>query len=175
MLPFKEINDLTPKKGTIVDLGCGEGTIAQFLAHQKRRIVIGVDLNKKRLQKSHHQNLSFEHKNIKTYNLKNVDCVILSDVLHHMSFNDQDQVLINIAKGLKKEGVLLIKEIDTSEFIRSRLSRIWDFVFYPKERIYFNNAQTLLEKIEKLGFSVNIMRPTRFFPGSTTLFVCKKQ
>src|SRR3989344_6060006 len=80
----------------------------------------------------------------------------------------------NISKNLRPGGILVIKEIDTGENLRSKLSRFWDFVFYPKEKIYFTSAKELSSKLENLGFSVIIKRLAYFFPGSTTLFICKK-
>lgn len=174
MLPLKEIDSFLPQSGKIVDLGCGEGVIAEFLASKNGRMIIGIDLDEKRLKVSTQKNLRFQVGDIRKFKLDKIDGVIISDVLHHVNFQDQRLVLKNIAKGLKKGGVLVVKEIDTGEFIRSRLSRFWDFVFYPGEKIYFNDAQKLKKLLESLGFTVSIKRPTRLFPGSTTLFVCKK-
>lgn len=174
ILPLDEIDRALPNRGTIIDLGCGQGIIAKHVARNKNRTVIGVDLDAKRLEKSTLANLRFELADIRKYNLKGADAVILSDVLHHISLIDQARVLENIKKSLKKEGLLIIKEIDTAEAIRSKLSRFWDLVFYPKEKIYFQNAKVLKRKLEQLGFKVSIIRPARLFPGSTTLFIAKK-
>lgn len=174
MLPLEEIDRSLPSKGKIIDLGCGEGIIAKYIAQNKNRKVIGVDLNQKRLENGKFKNLKFELADIRNYNLKNANAVILSDVLHHINFADQNRILKNIANSLKKNATLIVKEIDTGEFIRSRLSRFWDFVFYPREKIYFQDAKELKKKLEGLGFKVSLYRPTRLFPGSTTLFVCKK-
>jgi len=174
MLPLNEINKAIPKQGKIIDLGCGEGVTAKYLAHTSARVVIGVDNNKKRLQNSPQNNLSFVFADIRDYNLKNADAIIISDVLHHLKYEDQKKLLAKIAKGFKKGKVLILKEIDTSEFVRSKLSRFWDFVFYPKDKIYYHNSRDLKRSLERLGFMVTITHPTRFFPGSTTLFVCRK-
>lgn len=174
MLPLEEIDRALPKNGIVIDLGCGQGAIAKYIAQNKNRKVIGVDLDQTRLGKSKLKNLKFELADIRNYNLKDADAVILSDVLHHINFEDQDQILENIKKSLKKGGLMIIKEIDTGEFIRSRLSRFWDFIFYPRGKIYFKNAKILKKKLKELGFKVAVTRPTRFFPGSTTLFICQK-
>lgn len=174
ILPLKEISSNLPKKGKIIDLGCGEGVIASYLAQNKTREVLGVDLDAKRLPKSKTENLKFTIGDIRKYNLKNAAGVILSDVLHHIDFQSQDKVLKNISKNLKPGGVLVIKEIDTQDFIRGKLSRFWDFVFYPNEKVYFNSSKVLVKKLKKLGFKVQIQKTTKFFPGSTTLFICSK-
>ena len=174
MLPLQEINQLIPKKGKIIDLGCGEGVTSKYLAHIKSRVIVGVDNNHRRLQKSKAKNLKFELADIRKYPIKTASAIIISDVLHHLNYDDQKNLLSKTYKSLKKNGVLVIKEIDTGEIIRSNLSRFWDFVFYPKDKIYYHNSKKLKNYLENLGFKVRISRPSRLFPGSTTLFLCRK-
>lgn len=174
MLPLNIIDQTIPKRGEVVDLGCGEGVTAKFLARNKTRHVIGVDNNKKRLPNSKQKNLKFLFADIRNYDPKNADAIIISDVLHHLNYNDQLKLLNKVSKSFKKGSTLLIKEIDTQEFVRSKLSRFWDFVFYPKDRIFYHRSDNLKTYLEKIGFEVTITRPMRLFPGSTTLFICKK-
>jgi len=174
MLPLREIDKAIPNRGIIIDLGCGEGVTAKYLARTKTRQVIGVDNNKKRLQNPTQNNLIFVLDDIRNYALKGADAIVISDVLHHLNYKDQKKLLAKIATNLKKGGIFIIKEIDTGEFIRSRLSRFWDFVFYPNEKIYYQNSKNLRDFLEKLSFNIKIVRASRFFPGSTTLFICQK-
>lgn len=174
MLPLSEIDAKVPQKGKIIDLGCGEGVIAKYLARVSTRQIVGVDNNKKRLQKSGSQNLQFTQADIRNYPVTGADAVIISDVLHHIAYKGQQMLLTKISRSLKKGGTLIIKEIDESELVRSRSSRLWDFVFYPKDKIYYHRSQDLKKYLEELDFKVKISRPSRLFPGSTTLFVCQK-
>lgn len=174
MMPLPEIDRALPGNGKIYDFGCGEGVVSRFLAKNSKRKIVGVDINGKRLDKNKTENLRFEQADIRNYRINNARGIVLTDVLHHINFKDQDTVLKNISKNLKYGGVLVIKEIDTGENLRSRLSRFWDFVFYPKEKVYFTSAKALSSKLENLGFDVTIKRSAYFFPGSTTLFICKK-
>ena len=174
ILPLREIDNFLPKEGKIIDLGCGEGVIARYLAKAKTRKVVGIDNDKKRLQQSAKENLEFIFSDIRNYVLKDIDGVVISDVLHHLNFNDQKKIFSNIYRGFNKNGVLVIKEIDSEEFIRSKLSRFWDYILYPKDRIHYWNSNELRNSLVALGFKVKIIRTNRFFPGSTTLFICKK-
>lgn len=175
ILPLAEIDKLIPQKGKILDLGCGEGIIAKHLANISTRKVIGIDNDQKRLPKSQKSNLSFVLSDIRSYDLNSPDAVIISDVLHHLNLKDQKKFLTKIAKKLKKDGVLLLKEIDTNEFIRSRLSRFWDLVLYPQDKVHYHTSHSLKAYLESLGFIVTVTRPVRLFPGSTTLFFCQKK
>jgi len=173
--PLEEIDKILPQRGLIYDLGCGEGVIAKYLANSSAsRRVIGVDVDKKRLPKIKSQNLSFEAGDIRSFRLETADGVIISDVLHHLSAIDQKKLLIKISQCLKKGGVLVIKEIDKNEFIRGHLSRLWDFLLYPKDKIHYWRSNDLRVFLKSLGFAVKITHPVRLFPGSTTLYICKK-
>ena len=174
MLPLEEIDRVLPQKGHIIELGCGEGVIARHLAKNKKRQVLGIDLDVQRITDSKTKNLKFKVGDITAINYKSKEGFVISDVLHHLSFKDQNILLSKLHKALKKNGALVIKEIDTSEFLRSKLSRFWDFVFYPSDKINYWNSNNLKSYLTKLGFRVSLKRPCRFFPGSTTLFICKK-
>ena len=165
ILPLEEIDKNLPKEGKIFDLGCGEGVISKYLARNKKRIVIGIDSNRERLPKEKTKNLSFKNADIRKVFLEGSMGIVISDVLHHLK---------KIAGDLKKGGVLAIKEIDTSEIIRSWLSRMWDLILYPQDKINYWHYKELKKFLEEIGFRVRFYRPCRLFPGSTTLFICKK-
>ena len=174
ILPLEEIDKILPEEGKIFDLGCGEGVIARYLANNKKRIVIGIDSNGERLPKDKTKNLSFKNADIRKVSLEGSMGIVISDVLHHLNLKDQKNLLKKIAGDLKKGGVLAIKEIDNSEFIRGRLSRIWDLILYPQDKINYWHYKELKKFLEEIGFRVRLYRPCRLFPGSTTLFVCNK-
>lgn len=174
ILPLSEIGKNLPNDGTIIDFGCGQGIITAFLAQTKSRRVIGVDANAKRLQKSARKNLIFINGDITKFKIPKLHGAVISDVLHHIDYKNQKNLLSRIYTSLEKNGILVIKEIDSGEQVRSRLSRFWDFVLYPKDKISYNDSQNLKSYLEKLGFIVTIKRTNRLFPGSTTLFLCKK-
>ncbi len=174
IIPLAEIDNNLPKEGKIYDLGCGQGVIAKYVARRKNRRVIGIDINGNRIPHTGLKNLSFSNADIRQVNLKQASGIILSDVLHHLNKSDQKKLLSKIFTDLKKEGILVIKEIDELEQLRSKLSRFWDFVLYPKDKISYWNSNDLINFLEKLGFKVKMLRSSRLFPGSTNLFIARK-
>jgi len=174
ILPLEEIDNAIPRKGHIVDLGCGQGLIATYLSNKPGRNVLGVDANSKRLPANKSNNLQFKKADITTLKLKSPITIILSDVLHHLSVEKQNKLINNSYKNLKIGGLLIIKEIDTDEWLRSRLSRLWDMLIYPKDKISFRSSNELTLRLKKTGFKLTVSRPCRLFPGSTTLYICKK-
>lgn len=175
ILPLNEIDRALPTKARIIELGCGRGVISSYLSHIKTREITGVDIDEKSLPKINTKFLNFIKSDIRTLNFTGFDGVVISDVLHHLSFDDQNKLLTKIAKNFKKGSVLVIKEIDTKELLRSKLSRFWDFVFYPEDKITYWDSPALIQKLKDLKFKVKMQRATRFFPGSTNLFICTKK
>lgn len=174
ILPFDKIDRALPKTGVILDLGCGQGLIARYLAQQGNRRVIGIDSNIYRLPKDNLPNLTYKKGDITKITFGQIEGVVISDVLHHLQPKHQLSLLSKIHKNLKNGGVLVIKEIDTGEFVRSKLSRLWDWLLYPKDKIAFTNSKYMTKTLKNLGFRVQLSRPCRLFPGSTTLYICTK-
>ncbi|MEX2012774.1 MAG: methionine biosynthesis protein MetW, partial [Candidatus Levyibacteriota bacterium] len=51
VIPFEEIDKILPKKGLILDLGCGDGPLTSYLAlSSKERQVRGWDIDDKRMR-----------------------------------------------------------------------------------------------------------------------------
>lgn len=174
ILPLEEIDRALPTKARIIELGCGRGVISSYLSHIKTREITGVDIDEKSLPKTNTRFLKFKKADIRSLDFKNYQGAIISDVLHHLSKKDQNKLLKNISTGFKKGNVLVIKEIDIKEQVRSKLSRFWDLVFYPQDKITYWNSDSLKKLLRELRFKVKVTRASRFFPGSTTLFICTK-
>lgn len=180
MCPFPAMEQAIPLKGKIFDLGCGIGVFSQYLAlTSKQRQVIGIDTDRGKIQLARKagkklKNLHFKQTDVFKVDFKSAMGVILSDFLHHLSFEKQDKLLRRVAKQLKKSGVLVIKEINKDDLIRSKLSRFWDFLFYPQDKIYYQSLNKLAKKIANLGFSVEFRKEILYFPGSTNLLICRK-
>ena len=180
MLPLQKINKSLPSKGRIYDIGCGGGDICYFLASiSPQRIFVGIDMNDKKIKKAKEKNktsnIYFICADVLKYHFKKCSGVIFSDFLHHLSFFDQEKLLEKISKKIERKGVLVVKEIDRDEKTRSYLSRLWDFVLYPHDRIYYRSKNEWKKLLEKLQFRVKTTAEVRWFPGSTTLFVCIKR
>src|SRR3972149_704071 len=98
ILPLDEIDNNLPKEGKIFDLGCGEGVISKYLARNKKRTIVGIDSDKKRLSEHKTKNLNFKNADIRDVSLKGLSGVVISDVLHHLDLKDQKDLLKSIFK-----------------------------------------------------------------------------
>lgn len=181
MCPFSVMEKHLPRSGTIYDVGCGEGIMVQYVARVRpTRTVIGVDTDARRIKTAKQatrelENVDFKVQSALKTDFKRASGVIVSDFLHHISYEDQEKLFVSISKGLRKNGVFLIKEIDRADTIRRIMSRFWDWVFYPQDTIYYRDMHETVNRLNKMGFKVKWNRAVWYFPGSTNILACVKK
>lgn len=179
ILPIKQINKALPLEGIVYEIGSGHGSLAYEIArYSSDRKVIGLDLNKEKIEKAQDlfvaKNLQFVKEDALTFSYKKCEGLILSDFLHHITFEMQEKIIKKISSVLNQDGVLIIKEIDQADVLRMYLSRLWDFVLYPQEKIYYRTKKAWQKLLGANGFEVSVRREVPWFPGSTYLFICRK-
>lgn len=180
MLPIKEIDLALPKKGLIYEIGSGYGSISKYLGkYSLARKIIGIDIDKFKIEKainlSNLKNVKFEYGDALNYSFLRCNGVILSDFLHHINNNQQNIILKKISQKIVKKGILIIKEIDRSDRVRMLMSRFWDLIFYPKDKIYYRTKDEIILFLTKMGFTVIYKKTVLWFPGSTCLYICQKK
>lgn len=120
--PFVDVEKLLPKRGVIIDLGCGEGIFANFVGlRSSTRRVLGVEIDKKRvlLADKGLKNVSFKIGNIIDTMIPKADAIVLIQVLHHLhTYNEQEIILRKAVERMKKGGKLIIVEIKVSASLR---------------------------------------------------------
>lgn len=126
-------------KGTILDVGCGDGSIDRLLAEASpKRSITGVDLEAHEQWKiKKPKNLTFKAASIEKlpFKEKTFDIVMIKDVLHHLP--DPEAALHEIAKYAKKQVVIIeanrynpisyvrmVKIAKHEHFSRAKLKRI---------------------------------------------------
>jgi 2-polyprenyl-3-methyl-5-hydroxy-6-metoxy-1,4-benzoquinol methylase len=181
MCPYREMERLLPAEGMILDVGCGEGVFSNFLAiASPARKVIGVEISERRLAVASvtarkGSLVQFVQADVRQLHFKGLKAVVMSDFLHHLPFPDQDMLLRWSWGLLSVPGVLLIKEITKDDEWRYHLSRSYDRILYPREAVYFSNSDDLATFLSKLGFAVTVKKSAQHLPGSTNLFLCRKE
>lgn len=181
MLPIRDIHENLPKKGKILDLGCGNGGLSLALAKlSKQRQLIGWDLDQSRIRdatktSSRNRSISFEVKDILTSRIPRISGAVASDFLHHLPRKAQEALIKKVYLSLGKSGVLIIKETDQDDSIRHELSKFWDRLFYPNDKTSYRGSKEWIELLERIGFLVLSKSCVLWFPGSTRLFICKKK
>jgi SAM-dependent methyltransferase len=180
MLPLKAIDRALPKSGLIYEVGSGTGSIGAFLAQKyPTRQVVCIDTNVKKIHQAKNlsvlHNINFQLEDAVNYSYLKCDGIVMSDFLHHLDLQQQNKILSSTTKSLNKGGTLIIKEIDLGDGILMILSRLWDFLLYPKDSIFYRKKSEWKKILGNLGYSVQVSRQVHWFPGSTYLYICIKK
>jgi SAM-dependent methyltransferase len=107
---------LLPRKGEILDLGCGYGYISYMLIlNSGERIITGVDYDGSKINVAKHgylknDNISFIEADVSEYPITPKDGFLFSDVLHYLPNDKQESLLQACIRNLKPGGMILIRE-----------------------------------------------------------------
>lgn len=116
--PFNEMEKMVPKKGKILDIGCGHGLFELILKiKSNKRVITAIDPDSKKIQLAKKieelfTNLKFSDS---TTNLTNnnyqMDCCILSDVDYLLDGKGKTQILQQAKFNLKNTGTIIFKTV----------------------------------------------------------------
>lgn len=182
--PYEEIEKMVPKRGKVIDLGSGDGLMANYLGlSSKKRIIFGIELNKSRLLESDKgvKNVSFKVGDILKSKIHKVDSILLIHVFHHLpSLGSQVKILEACKRNLNKNGKLIVAEIVETPFWKYVFTYLVDTLVLP---IIFNNK--LIDKninyrkdsdwkklFKEYGFIVKTTYPHKGRPFSHVIYEC---
>ncbi len=182
--PYAEMASLMPNRGKILDGGSGHGLLSLTLALQSpSRQVEGVDHSPQRLflaRKAARKmtNLKFREGDFRRLPKGVYDGLAFVDVLHYLSFDEQEQLLKESFRRLRSGGMLLFRDVDHGggpasfwngfhEILMTRLG------FTKAGGLHFRTAQEWEKLAQQTGFKVR-SKPTGRFPFADVLFCCRK-
>jgi 2-polyprenyl-3-methyl-5-hydroxy-6-metoxy-1,4-benzoquinol methylase len=177
---FKEIEALIPKKADVVDVGCGFGLLANYIAimSQNRR-VFGIDISTRRIQVAKRtvgtrQNIDFVRGDVKDLCLSECDVVVMTDFLHHISFDDQLHLLREVNSKLKIGGQLIVRDISAGRSWKYFCHLLLDTFLNIGKPLFFRNRRSWDLLLEQTGFIVTQVYSIDNFCFPVIIFVCEK-
>ncbi len=181
ILPFWKIDRIVGRRNNIVDIGCGNGALANYLAiNDYSRQILGIDYSKKRILDAKktsplNRNVKFVYGDVVSKKLPPADCYLICDVLHHIPYEQQEKLLSSITKKMKKENVLIIKEVDPSNRVPFLFGHLWEKILYPHEQILTRTKKQWVKLLHKLDLAFKMETGAFYFPDSTVIFICRKK
>jgi len=181
IVPFGNVEKYVPKKGNVVDIGCGYGIFANYLALQStNRNVVGIDLNEKRISLankiySNLPNLNFICGDITNIQIPSTDVITVIDVLHHIPTADlQVKFLNSCYAALSNGGKLIVKDVDTRPMWKYLFNFIHDFLMTRGEPVLYQDQKTVNKFLNQIGFKVEKILKIRNYPYAHILYVANK-
>ncbi|MDB5228962.1 MAG: methyltransferase protein [Bacteroidota bacterium] len=137
-------NEIIPKKNKILDIGCGYGFLSYMLSFTgAEREILGIDYDEDKINVAKHgflksRKLIFKHYDILEYQFEKYDTIILSDVLHYLQPNEQNQVLTNCIQHISDSGMVIVREGDEDMKGKHHGTRLTEFI--SRRLISFNKT-----------------------------------
>lgn len=94
-------------KGRILDVGCGEGTLTDFLNPKQKKKYLGIDISKEAIKIGiRKRHLNFQLQAAETFSTtQSFDVIVLNEMLYYV---DDKKVLEKFAYLLGKDSILII-------------------------------------------------------------------
>jgi SAM-dependent methyltransferase len=174
-------NGLLPERGSILDLGCGQGLLEALLLAAREaaargewpaewppppepRAMRGIDLverDVKRARAAAEGHAQFITGDIRDTDFGRADAVVILDVLHYIDFDEQEAVLQRVRHALNEGGVLLVRVAQLSGGWRYRYTAAIDRLVmalrgHRLPRLWNRPLPEWLQRLEALGFSLDV-------------------
>ncbi len=186
-VPFREVSAaLSAEARSILDLGCGHGQLANFLALCGRR-AHGIDLLPRRIAVARDAargrlNSTFSTGDITGPLPAGFDAIVAIDCLHYLPLADQDRFIKSCFAALPARGRLIVRTIDADgsprfvfNALHERLSALAGLTARPPRGFHFASRQRTADALSKSGFSqITSFREKGFSLYTDTLFVASK-
>ena len=181
LCPFELVESHVPKRGRVLDFGCGYGMLSNFLALKSPgRTVVGVDLNSERIEVAKrsakgHPEVSFHLGDVHDFQGIPFDAVVMTDVLHHIG-DDKVQVLLRIIRScLSDNGTLVVLDVDRSPLRKFYTTYLIDRLLNLTRLLHYRSGGLLKLLLSRSGFRVQeVVRADRDLSLSDVIYLCRK-
>ena len=111
---FKNFLKSSNSEIKILEIGCGEGDLMQYLKNKFNCKILGIDISKRQVALAREKSLNVINYDIFEYlesfeDQKIYDLIILVDVIEHLPKRRIEDLFIRLSKTLKKNGSVIFK------------------------------------------------------------------
>jgi 2-polyprenyl-3-methyl-5-hydroxy-6-metoxy-1,4-benzoquinol methylase len=179
-----EVGQYLPRRGRVLDLGCGFGLFSLYYASVRPGIEIeGIDLNERRIVTARKAATRLGLRNVR-YEVRNAtdfradgpfDAAYMLDIIHHIPSETVRPLLEQLAKALPAGGRLVIKDVDARPAWKRWFTHALDKVMDPGTPVRYWDGEELQQLLERTGFTVYRHLMVDFLPYPHILYVCERE
>lgn len=148
-------DSMLPDTGQITDIGCGMGQMDFMLSMYKSgRRILGIDYDDEKITVAQHcwlnkclGGLSFRCEDASQAELPESDAFIISDMMHYLSAEKQQELIRRCATKLKSGGLILVRDSDSENAEGQKITALSE-VFSTKI-LRFNRTEGELSYISQ--------------------------
>jgi SAM-dependent methyltransferase len=181
LCPFEVVESHVPRKGRILDFGCGYGMLSNFLALKSpQRQVLGIDLNKARIEVAKRSSkgrpeVCFQLGDVRDFQGIPFDAVVMTDVLHHIDEANVRVLLRIIRSCLSDHGTFVVLDVDRAPFRKFYATYLIDRLLNLSRSLHYRSQNLLIHLLGQSGFRVHQAIPAdQGLPLSDVIYLCGK-
>ncbi len=169
--------------GRVLDVGAGRGQFGLFLSELGRSAEVrGFDSDPRKIgvaQRAAADADHFEVQGALEFTAREVDTLLLVDVLHYLPLAEQDEVLRRAALCVTR-GRILIRELDAAPSGRSSVTRALEWLAkisgYNRGGAgrYYRPSNELVAQLTSAGFSCEVQGASKGTPFGNVLIVASR-
>ncbi len=161
------ISGLIEPESSVLDLGCGDGRLLEFLQQTKKSRVLGIDISDEALKVAKNRGVPVVKADITSASFvisQEYDYIILSEVLEHFSF--PEIVMREVSGKYNKSLLITVPNIGHLRYrmrlLFGRFPECWKW--HPGEHVRFWTKRDLVIWLERSDNGFPSMMCARFYP-----------
>ena len=112
------------------------------------REILGIDYDEDKIALAQHgwlrnEHLQFKHGNALEYPLPESDVFILNDMLHYMSYEHQQTLLLKCAGRLRSQGMIIIRDGNSANASKAPVNPVHGITIHPYLQLQPDNRRAV--------------------------------